>query len=189
MIRLGNISFSFGEKRIFDNFSLDIPDGTVVIGGSSGYGKTTLLRLISGLLTPDSGSITGVPKRISFMFQEDRLLPWLSAEKNIAAVLPKARQHEAVRFLDYVELASEAASLPEQLSGGQRRRISLARALAFDGELMLLDEPFKGFDPELTERMAALVSSLGKNIIMTSHSEFETSLMGGTAISLDKLGG
>ena len=184
MIKFENISFSFGDKVIFENFSLTVLSGITVIEGASGCGKTTLLRLAAGLLTPSSGTVTGVPEKVSFMFQEDRLLPWLTAEKNVASVLPREEAHRAAEFLEKVELSEKFSSLPDSMSGGQRRRVSLARALAYNGSLLILDEPFKGLDPALTERMAALLRSLGKDIILTSHSEYETSLMGGTLIKL-----
>ena len=118
MIKIDSVSFSYGEKCIFDGFSANIAPGVTSLSAPSGYGKTTLLRLIAGLETPKSGSITGVPDRISFMFQEDRLLPWLTALENVAAVLPKERRGEAAAFLELTELSGEAGSLPEKLSGG-----------------------------------------------------------------------
>ena len=75
--------------------------------GASGCGKTTLLRLAAGLLTPSSGTVTGVPEKVSFMFQEDRLLPWLTAEKNVASVLPREEAHRAAEFLEKVELSEK----------------------------------------------------------------------------------
>ncbi len=184
MIKFDEVSFSFGSKIIFDRFSLDIPDGITVLQGPSGCGKTTLLRLAAGLLKPSSGKISGVPKRVALMFQEDRLLPWLSAKKNVAAVLPKSRIDDAAQYIEAVELLYEENTSPDRLSGGQRRRVALARALAYEADLILLDEPFKGLDPSLTERMAKLVISSGAQILMTSHSYFEAELMGGRIINL-----
>lgn len=184
MIKITGLSFSYGEKRIFDGLSLELPDGVCCMEGVSGRGKTTLLRLIAGLEKPSGGTISGVPARIAFMFQEDRLLPWLSAEANVAAVLPKSRADEAKKWLGAVELGNELAALPENLSGGQRRRIALARALAFGGDLLILDEPFEGLDPALTERMTALVRDLAADVLVTSHSDFQTELWGGTRIIL-----
>lgn len=184
MIKFDEISFSYGQKEVFSRYSLHIPDGITILQGPSGCGKTTLLRIVAGLLKPSSGVITGVPMHISFMFQEDRLLPWFSAKKNVAAVLPKSKSGEAAYYLEAVELSCEENTLPGSLSGGQRRRVALARALAFGGELLILDEPFKGLDQSLTERMAKLILSTNNHVLMTSHSQFEADLMGGRVIRL-----
>ncbi|MBR5381966.1 MAG: ABC transporter ATP-binding protein [Oscillospiraceae bacterium] len=183
MIRFRNVYFSFGETPVFEDLTLDIPK-KCVLKAPSGRGKTTLLRLAAGLLRPDAGSVSGAPEKIAFLFQDDRLLPWLTAEENVAAVLPGERKDEAAAWLGYVELASLKNARPDELSGGQRRRVALARALAFGGDLLLLDEPFKGLDPALTDRMAGLVLSTGTDFLMASHSERETELMGGEIIDL-----
>lgn len=184
MIKMSGLCFSYGGKEVFQDLSLELPDGICCIQGASGRGKTTLLRLIAGLLKPDCGSISGVPEQVAYLFQEDRLLPWKSAAGNVSAVLPKNRVDEAKFWLAAVELRGEADSLPENLSGGQKRRISLARALAFGGDLLILDEPFEGLDPGLTERMVVLVKSHFSDILVTSHSAYETELWGGTGIIL-----
>lgn len=184
MISVQNLSFSYGEQNIFDRFSAEFSGSVTCLEGPSGCGKTTLLRLIAGLIKPDSGGISGVPLRISFLFQEDRLLPWLTAEENVQAVLPNSKKEAAAVLLGSVELAGEAGKLPENLSGGQRRRVALARALAYESGLLLLDEPFKGLDPALTARLVPLILSKNVPIIMTSHSREEAALMGGETLRL-----
>ena len=184
MIWIEKLSFSFGNKTVFEGLSLVFPDGICCLEGISGFGKTTLLRLVAGLLQPSRGTISGVPGRVSFMFQEDRLLPWLTAGENVAAVLPRGRAGEAARWLREVELEDERGALPENLSGGQRRRVALARALAFGGDLLIMDEPLEGLDPGLSARMAALVKGSVRNVIVTSHSAYESDLWGGTRIRL-----
>jgi len=183
VIRFQNVSFAFGDTPVFEGLTLDIPP-KCVLKGPSGRGKTTLLRLAAGLLRPQAGTITGAPEKIAFLFQDDRLMPWLTAEENVAAVLPKERRHEAAAWLRRVELASLPDARPDEMSGGQRRRVALARVLAYGGELLLLDEPFKGLDPALTERMAALVLESGADILMASHAEREAALIGGEVIDL-----
>ena len=182
MIEIKNISFSYGEKAIFQNFSLTIDSPVLCISGTSGIGKTTLLRIIAGLIKPSSGTVSGVPAPVSVMFQDNRLIPWLSALENIALVIND--RNKAKEWLDMVELSDVSDSLPENMSGGQCRRAALARALAFDSKLLLLDEPFKGLDPELTERMAALILKQGKPVITVTHSAIEAALLGGKIINL-----
>jgi ABC-type nitrate/sulfonate/bicarbonate transport system ATPase subunit len=178
MVVIENLSFSYGPKRIFENFSCVMDTPATCIESPSGGGKTTLLRLIAGLLKPDGGRIMAGGSKICYLFQEDRLLPWLTARENVAAVLPKARRAEADVFLDRVELSAEGSQLPKNLSGGQARRVALARALAYGGELLLLDEPFKGLDPELTERLIPTILAQKVPIIMASHARREAELLG-----------
>lgn len=176
MINIKNLSFAYDGCRIFDGFSAELSK-SVCIYGASGRGKTTLMRLIAGLEKPDSGKITGVPERVSYMFQEDRLLPWFTAEQNVASVLTRDRKSEAREWLQRVELSEQADSFPSEMSGGQQRRMSLARALAYEGELLLLDEPFKGLDEALTERMAELVLSSKTMFIAAVHAQRELELL------------
>ena len=152
----------YAEKIVLDGFSLRFPDrGTVCLFGPSGCGKTTLLNCIAGLEALDSGEIArdGI-RRISYLFQEDRLLPWFSALKNVAAVLPgrgKENLHAAARWLRRAGLEGEdQQKLPVQLSGGMRRRAVIARALAYGGDLFLLDEPFQALDEKAKLREIAL---------------------------------
>ena len=183
MIEINALRFVYGEKQIFDGLSLSLGE-TTCITGPSGCGKTTLLKLLAGLEKPQSGTITGVPRRVSFMFQEDRLLPWCTARENVAAVLPPHRADKAGFWLRQVELMDQPDSYPANMSGGQRRRVALARALAFDGGLLILDEPFKGFDPDLTRRMAALIRSLNTPVIASVHAPDEMEQIGGDIIRL-----
>jgi ABC-type nitrate/sulfonate/bicarbonate transport system ATPase subunit len=189
MIRIEGLQFAYGGKTVFDGFNAVL--GPVAsIAGPSGCGKTTLLRLLAGLETPGGGSITGVPDRVAVMFQEDRLLPWLTARQNVAAVLPKGNDGMPLEsgidaeWLCRVALDDALDSYPDQLSGGQRRRVALARALAFRGGLLILDEPFKGFDPELTRRMAALILAQNIPVVAALHAPEEMALLGGDVVRL-----
>ena len=143
MIRVEDVSFSYPGKPVFSHLNLTLPDtGTAALMAPSGYGKTTLLRLLAGLETPASGRITGLENRkTAFLFQEDRLLPWLTAEKNIALVSSAER---AAYWLEKMEI--DGGQYPREMSGGMQRRVALARAMAFGGDVLLLDEPFKGLD-------------------------------------------
>ena len=144
-MQLKNVSFSYGNTEICRDLSWQLPScGVVCLWGPSGCGKTTLLRLLAGLEKPQKGAVTGVSS-VSMVFQEDRLLPWLSALQNVT--LTGASEEKAVEMLTALGLnAEESRALPANLSGGQQRRVALARALAAEGDLLLLDEPFNGLD-------------------------------------------
>lgn len=168
-----HIHMAFGEKTIFSDLSLSfsIP-GQYAILGPSGRGKTTLLRLIAGLEKPRSGRVS-VPKdaQICFCFQEDRLLPWKTVLENIMLV---CSDPEKARFwLNQVGLYGEEDSYPSSLSGGMKRRASLARALAYDADILLMDEPFRALDDETHVKMLALVREAAKNklLILVTHDE------------------
>lgn len=151
MIEFNNVSLSFEGKEIFKNFNLKLQSrGIVLITGKSGCGKTTLARLILGLTKSDSGSVNTNGAKIAAVFQEDRLVPSLTAKQNIALV---SNEDEAEKRLDEMELTDSAELLPEELSGGMKRRVSVARALASGGDVLLLDEAFSGVDGELALRI------------------------------------
>jgi len=173
MIELKNVSMAYGDKKVIRNLSLrlDAP-GAYAVLGPSGRGKTTLLRLIAGLEKPQSGSIH-LPEnaRIAFCFQEDRLLPFKTALENVSLVCDSVEC--ARRWLQLVGLAGEENAYPAALSGGMKRRAALARALAYDGDILLMDEPFRALDAKTHEDMLALVRSAGKDklLILVTHDE------------------
>lgn len=171
MIRFINVCFSYGDKTVLKDFSLEIPpEGVTALCGPSGCGKTTLLRLLGGLESPGSGSITGVePQKTAFLFQENRLLPWRTARQHILDVLPRGKREDPARYLELVELAEEDGAYPGSLSGGMCRRLALARCLALGGSVLLLDEPFAGIDPERAERILSRIRELGIPVILVSH--------------------
>ena len=171
MICLDHITLSFGEKRVLDDFSLTLPEtGVTVLSGPSGCGKTTLLRVLAGLETPQSGQVTGIsPRDTAFLFQEDRLLPGRTVLRQLTDVMPKDRWGEAPKWLKLTELTGEENTLPHQLSGGMGRRLALVRALALGGELYLLDEPFTGIDLPRRRRLMAALKQLGKSVVLVSH--------------------
>ncbi len=177
MITVKNITKTFDSKKVLDNISTSIPSsGIFAVSGASGSGKTTFMRILAGLETPDSGTVEGLEgKKISVMFQDDRLLPWYSATDNVAAVCTKEKAKE---WLEKVELSHAADKKPSELSGGMCRRVALARAMAFEGDILFLDEPFKGLDIELRERMAELIKDFAKTkpVILITHDRWEASL-------------
>ncbi len=173
------VSFSYGDEPVLEGFSLSLPRGRrVAVMGESGRGKTTLMRLLLGLITPDSGSIEqGTGERPAAVFQEDRLLPWYTAMKNVELFAAQGADTEGI--LDDMELGEMKGKLPKELSGGQQRRVSIARALAYKGAPLLLDEPFKGLDPEMRERIAdrILARADGAAILLITHDEKEAELL------------
>lgn len=169
MLRIHELTVSFGEKRVLDSFSLTLPgEGITALAGPSGCGKTTLLRTLAGLERPAGGTFT-LPGEAVLLFQEDRLFPWRRTGEQIADVLPRARRQEVGKFLSLVELEGEEDRPIQVLSGGMRRRLALARALACGGKLFLLDEPFTGVDAPRAARMVERIRQLGVPVILSSH--------------------
>ena len=141
-------------------------DDPAVLWAPSGWGKTTLLRILMGLEAPTFGSVEGVG-RVGAVFQEDRLCPQLTAEENVALVLTaeqykvKTQYKEQIRD-DLIQLGldDEALALPaRKLSGGQKRRTALLRALWAESDTLLLDEPFTGMDPAVMKKAAAMLKA------------------------------
>jgi ABC-type nitrate/sulfonate/bicarbonate transport system ATPase subunit len=181
MITVHELCKRFGEHVVFDRFSCQIPlDGNTVLRGASGSGKTTLLRMLAGLLTPDSGEIRGLDGLYAaFVFQEDRLLPWYTAEKNVALVSDVGR---ASTLLGDLGLGEALREKPAALSGGMKRRVAIARALAFQSDMLLLDEPFAGLDDDAKRRVAEALHASGLPIIAAVHSDEESALLKATTI-------
>jgi len=173
MIECQELTVSFGEKAVLDRFSLKIPDrGVTVLSGPSGCGKTTLLRVLAGLQKPQGGCVKGVlPRQTALLFQDDRLLPWRTVEQHLTDVLPKSRWGEVPSLLSLVELEGEEKSLPATLSGGMGRRLALARCLALEAQLYLLDEPFAGVDLPRALRILERLKALPAPVLLVSHEE------------------
>lgn len=190
-ITLDRISKAYGDKTVLRGLTAVIPAGRVTaVMAPSGAGKTTLLRLLLGLEEPDSGTVSGVPKSCAAVFQEDRLCPGLSAEKNIKMALGHGADTTEIRaLLAELGIAAEDAAKPaELLSGGMRRRAAIARALLADAELLTLDEPFKGLDTENMRRTAAVIlaRTASMTVVLVTHSETEAELLNAQNIlSLD----
>ena len=183
MLDCQGISVSFGEKPVLSDCSLILRRGQrLALMGPSGCGKTTLLRILLTLQKPDCGTVRVDTKRIGAVFQEPRLLPWCTAAENVNAVLsdcPETLQ-EANYWLDQLELTDAAGLFPDELSGGMQQRVSIARALSVQPELLILDEPFKGLDSALHDRVISVVkASLGQSaLLLATHSEEEAAALG-----------
>lgn len=151
-IRLDNVSKSFDGAPVIAGCSIEFPErGVVAVRGLSGAGKTTLLRIIAGLELPDSGSVAGVPDRVSMQFEDDRLFPWMDVLANI--MLVGCDEAIARGLLSELGLEGREHACLSELSGGQKRRVALARALAYPAPLCLLDEPTARLD-ELSASIA-----------------------------------
>lgn len=165
----------YGELTVLDGFSVVFPAGDITcIMGRSGCGKTTLLRLLMGLEHADGGEITGLPARLSAVFQEDRLCEELSAFGNVRLVAPRRTEEDIRAALAALLLDGEAQKKPvSELSGGMRRRVAIARALLAEGELILMDEPFKGLDDGTREAVLAYVKAMtaGRTVLLVTHDE------------------
>lgn len=177
MIEFSGVSVRFGEKAALRDFSYAFERGRAyAVLGPSGCGKTTLLRLAAGLLAPTEGRVR-CTERVSICFQEDRLLPWYTARENVALALAGTPREsvlsEADAWLARVSLAGEERALPASLSGGMKRRVSLARALALPADALLLDEPFRALDEAAHRELLALVKreSRGKLLLLVTHDE------------------
>lgn len=191
LIRISGLSFSHGERLLYDDISLTIPRGKITaFMGPSGIGKTTLLRLIGGQIKPDAGQILfdgqNVPelsrrelydlrKRMSMLFQSGALFTGINVFDNVAFPL---REHtrlpdELLRTLVLMKLESVGLRgaellMPSELSGGMARRAALARAIALDPELIMYDEPFVGQDPITMAVLVKLIKQLNKTLNITS---------------------
>jgi len=164
-----DITVQFSDRIVLDHLTFSMPErGLTWLSGPSGRGKTTLLRVLAGLLTPLTGTVR-LPGRPVMLFQEDRLFPGLSVRRQVEAVLPSGRRTEAEQWLSLVELTDAADKRPEALSGGMARRCALARALAVEGEVLLLDEPFAGVDLPRAERILERLHALRRPTVLTGH--------------------
>ncbi len=187
MIQLEHIKKTYGESVIFCDFSLEIQDGEwIELCGNSGVGKTTLLQMMMGFVCQDQGRILGVPKKISAVFQENRLFETFSVRKNLWLASPKESEKKRLEILKAMELFTYADQNVETLSGGQRRRVAIAMMLARNADLYVLDEAFQGLDDEIKQRVMQIVkeSLTGKTAIFVTHSESERAFFGGRKVEL-----
>ena len=162
-IEVCGLTKTFEDKYVLDNVNMVLEAGKVTsLMGPSGQGKTTLARIIVGLETADSGDILmggresfddSYACRTAFLFQEDRLLPWLNIYDNIALGSKGADSEIIKNLARQLEIETELWKLPDELSGGQRHRAALARTFAADASLIILDEPFRGLDGALKDRL------------------------------------
>ena len=191
MLTIEHLTKQFGEKTLFRDLCLTV-DGPAVLWAPSGWGKTTLLRILMGLDTPTAGRVRGVG-RAAAVFQEDRLCPQLTALQNVTLVLPGSeKQYKEQIGVDFQQLGMDTAALAlpaARLSGGQKRRTALLRALWAPSDTLLLDEPFIGMDPDTLAAAAALLRTRcgTEPVLLATHDREAIRLLGWPVIELEAL--
>ena len=181
MLKLTQIFHSYGDHPVLKDKNLTLlPGQRLAVMGPSGCGKTTLLRIALGLLKPSEGTVENTFRKTAAVFQEPRLLPWRTALENVNLVLGDGKNtlETAKICLEQVKLSDAFDKYPGELSGGMQQRVSIARALAAKGDLLVLDEPFKAMDEVLREQMISLVNQTEAAILLVTHEEAEAKLLG-----------
>jgi thiamine transport system ATP-binding protein len=210
MLAVDGVTVRFGERTVLHRVSLRVGRGeTVALLGPSGSGKSTLLRVVAGILVPDEGrvvldgrDISGLPthrRAVGMMFQDEQLFPHLSVAANVgfglkmAGVGKHARSERVGDLLDVVGLAGFGDRSIDRLSGGERKRVALARSLAPDPQLLLLDEPLTGLDRDLHDRLAvevrAVLRTTGITAVWVTHDADEAAVVADRTVQLATLGG
>lgn len=182
-INVEKVNKAFGDKRVLvDNSITFEAESKTAIIGSSGRGKTTMARLLVGLELPDGGEINfSEDPRISYLFQEDRLFPWLNVYDNMALGMKNLDDEAIIEMAQNLEIKEVLYKMPDELSGGMKHRVALGRTFLADSNLMILDEPFRGLDQDLKVRIVdrlweKMVS--GKTVIVITHSREDIELLG-----------
>lgn len=173
LVKLTDVSLSYDDTLILDKINLEIFKGQIyILKGSSGIGKSSLLNIISGLTLPTAGKVEYSDSfSISYDFQDNRLIDHLDPIMNIKLTSPKTSEKDIVRNLLKL-LPSRVLLTPTgDLSGGERRRVSLIRAMLYDSSLVLLDEPFSGLDKSTISKCYEYIDEMlsGRALIITSH--------------------
>jgi NitT/TauT family transport system ATP-binding protein len=196
-IELINISKQYGSLQVLKNISLNVKKGDfITILGPSGCGKTTLLNIIGGLVKPDSGEIkifgeslkSVMPDKIAFVFQDPALFPWRNVISNVEFPLEikglkkEERRNIAKKYIELVGLAGFESYYPNQLSGGMKQKVNIARALASGAEILLMDEPFGPLDEQtrfaLGQELVKIWEKTDKTILFVTHSIAEAVILG-----------
>ncbi|RZT03010.1 ATP-binding cassette domain-containing protein [Cuneatibacter caecimuris] len=192
MIEIRHLEKRFGETEVFSNLNFRLEDGgRYCLMGASGRGKTTLLRCILGLEKPDTGEIMKSDPNLSAVFQEDRLVEFLSPVDNVLLALSGGRSRAerkalAVRALAEI-LPQDCLYQPcRELSGGMRRRVAVCRAMLAESSAVLMDEPFSGLDEDNHSRLLQWVlrEQRGRILLLSSHDPEDAEALGGNVITI-----
>lgn len=192
---LDQVSHRYGDVAVLDNLTLEVKAGEVVVlVGPSGCGKTTILNLLSGHLAPTSGKISREGETRT-VYQQDGLFPWLTVWENVGVGLrsvqdEKRRANEMTELLELVNLKSFGNHYPHQLSGGMRQRAELARVLAGDSDILLMDEPFSALDYQarLTMRreLVRVLEQRPRTVVFVTHDIEEAAQLADRVLVLSK---
>lgn len=188
---LEGVCKNFDDIKVLHNIHLEVKDKEITcILGPSGCGKTTLLHIMAGILKPDGGTVKTNKKKIGYVFQEDRLLPWKTVYENIRLVNKKAPDIKIKHLIEMVGLKNFEDKYPSQLSGGMRQRCSIARAFHFESEMLLMDEPFKSLDYDLRLHMVRSLIDIwhqwNNAVVFVTHEIDEGILLGDKIVVLSK---
>lgn len=191
LLKIENLTKSFDNLKVIENLSLDINENEIVsIIGPSGCGKSTLLNIISGILKKYEGKIHTSKPTIGYVFQEDRLLPWMNVLENVKVVNDNSKDEHALKIIEEVGLKNFERAYPDTLSGGMRQRCAIARGFNYDCDLLLMDEPFKSLDYilriEMLNTLIKLWKKSEKSILFITHEIDEALTVANRIIVLKK---
>ena len=191
LLKIENLTKKFGSLSIIEDLNLEINKNEIVaIIGPSGCGKSTLLNIISGLIRKFEGKIHTSKPTIGYVFQEDRLLPWLNVFENVKVVNDNSKDEDVLKIIEEVGLKNFENAYPNTLSGGMRQRCAIARGFNYDCDLLLMDEPFKSLDYNLRIEMLSTLINLWKtskkSILFITHEIDEAITVASRIIVLKK---
>ena len=182
MLELQNLEYEILRDKVVRDFSLKVGAGEVVtLFGASGCGKTTILRLISGLIDPRKGKIINKFNKTTYLFKENRLLEWKNALENVLLVMDEPDEKAVLELFARLGLTEkDALKYPDELSGGMRQRVAFVRAIVTKPDLLLMDEPFSGLDYDMKEILIDIVTRRveeGMSVVLVTHDRMEAARM------------
>ncbi len=178
-MKLEHVSVSFEGRRVISDLTHEFGPGATAILGPSGVGKSTLVRLLAGLLAPDAGRVEAARGRLGVVFQEDRLIERLSAPDNLTFVAGAGRRAQACELLAKLGLGDDLTKPTAEFSGGMKRRVAIARALIVEPDALIMDEPFRGLDAATRDVAAQVVRAGGwRQLVFVTHDPGEIELLG-----------